>query len=171
MSRLCWPLEIGGQGFKQDFPVIRRHGGQGRADLGGYENRVGHGLAFTRAVSLRGLVHSHSRSPCLDIRDRPGHVSVPRLVAALRQPVRHVNVPRSVYFHPRTRPFCAHPVPDLWGPGMGLCAIQRTPRVLTLRRYPGEASSRGRPMRDFTSSSRNRHRSHLRHSALRCSRG
>ena len=46
---------------------------------------------------------------------------------------------------------------------MGLCAIQRTQRVLGLvKRHPGEVPSRGRPRRRLTSFPRNRHRSHLR---------
>jgi hypothetical protein len=105
------------------------------------------------------------------MKDRPGHVAVPRLVAASRQPVRHVNVPRSVYFHPRTRSSAPIPVPACQTGGTGLCAVQRTPGYLAFRRHPGETLSRGRLISGLTSFPHNRHRFRLAHIAIRGSRG
>ena len=76
-----------------------------------------HNYSFTRRDSVRGMRHFLPDPSALGKEDRPGHVSVPSYMAALRQPVRHVSVPRSVYFHPRTRPSAPDPVSDVSDPG------------------------------------------------------
>ncbi|MDB5554401.1 MAG: hypothetical protein JWL86_4385 [Rhizobium sp.] len=67
---------------------------------------------------------------------------------------------------------CAHPNPGL-SDRAGRACVRYNARhaYLALRRYPGEAPSRGRPMQELTSFPHNRHRFRLAHIAMRGSRG
>ena len=131
-----------------------------------------HTSAFTRAVPPRGLT-MHVSIPPPGQKGSAGARRRARFSGCLATAGKtRLRAPFGV-FSSANSTVCAHPDP---GPeisrGMGLCAIQRTPRVLGLvKRHPGEVPSRGRLMRGCTSSPHARHRFRLAHIAMRGSRG